>query len=98
MQVPVLIELLPEGFRATVASPFGVIAEGKSRDAVLQKVRQLIEQKLSMVFEVVQLDIPIPENPWLRMAGIWDPADPEIQEWIQVMKENRQKDDAELYD
>ena len=96
MQVPVLIEYLPDkGFRATAGAPFGFVAEGKTRDEVLQKIRDLIDGKLSAATEVVQLDVPIREKPAMRAVGTLDLEDPEVQEWIQAMKENRRKADED---
>jgi hypothetical protein len=34
------------------------------------------------------------ENPWLAMAGIFDKDDPLVKEWIEIMAENRRKEDA----
>jgi hypothetical protein len=35
------------------------------------------------------------ENPWLRMAGMWDKDDPLVQEWERIMNEERRKADAD---
>jgi hypothetical protein len=32
-------------------------------------------------------------NPWLRAAGILDKDDPLVKEWIEIMRENRRKDE-----
>jgi hypothetical protein len=54
MQIPVLIEMLPgQGFRATAGFPFNLTAEGKTRDEALQKVRSLIDGKLTAGTEIV---------------------------------------------
>ncbi|HZV06584.1 MAG TPA: hypothetical protein VE999_16000 [Gemmataceae bacterium] len=94
MKVPVLIELIPgEGFRATAGLPFNLTADGKTRDEVLQKIRSLIDAKLSAGAEIVELEFPMPENPWLRGIGTLDLEDPLVKEWIQIMEENRRKAD-----
>jgi predicted RNase H-like HicB family nuclease len=94
MQVPILIEWLPDnGFRATAGFPFCLTAEGKTRDEVLQKIRGLIDGYLTVGREILQLEVPIPDNPWLRSAGTLDPDDPLVQEWLQIMEENRRKAD-----
>ena len=95
MQVPVLIELLPEGFRATAGFPFNVTAEGKTRDEVLQKVRGLIDANLVIGREILHLEIAIPENRQLRGIGTLDLEDPLVKEWIQIMEENRRKVDED---
>ena len=96
MQVPVLVELLPDGFRATVGFPFSLTAEGKTRDEVLQKIRSMIEANLIIGREILQLEIAIPDNPWLRGIGTLDLEDPLVKEWIQIMEENRRKIDDDL--
>jgi hypothetical protein len=94
MQVPILIELLPgSGFRATAGFPFSLTVEGKTRDEVVQKIRELIDKQLIIGKEYLQLEIPVPENPWLRGIGTLDPEDPLVQEWLQIMEENRRKAD-----
>ena len=94
MQVPILIEWLPDNsFRATAGFPFSLTAEGKTRDEVLQKIRELIDGHLTVGREILQLEVAIPENPWLRDVGTLDPEDPLVQEWIQIMEENRRKAD-----
>jgi predicted RNase H-like HicB family nuclease len=95
MQVPILIELLPDGgFRATAGFPFCLTAEGKTRDEVLQKIRGLIEGQMTVGREILQLEIPISENPWLRNIGTFDSKEPLVQEWLEIMAENRRKDDS----
>jgi len=46
----------------------------------------------------MNMEIPDSENPWLAMAGMWDKDDPLVQEWKEVMKKNREKEDGELED
>jgi hypothetical protein len=43
----------------------------------------------------MQVEVPDADNPWLRMAGTLDPNDPLVQEWIEIMKENRRKADED---
>ncbi len=45
----------------------------------------------------MQLDIPAADNPWLRVAGMFE-DDPTFDEWQEAIAENRRKDDAELID
>lgn len=95
MQIPVLIErVLGNGFRASVAFPFGFTVEGTTRDEVVQKTQQLIANKLKAGSELVQVHVPVEEdNPWLKMSGMWDKDDPLVQEWKEIMRENRLKDE-----
>lgn len=73
--------------------PFSLTAEGNTRDEVLQKLRSLIDAKLTLGTEILQLEIPIPDNPWLRGIGTLDLEDPLVKEWIEIMEENRRKVD-----
>jgi hypothetical protein len=96
MQIPVLIEPVAEnGYRARAAEPFAFSAEGATRDEALQKLRELIADKLRSGAEIVPLDLPGNDNPWLKMAGMLDPEDPLVKEWNQIMEENRRKDDED---
>jgi len=89
MQIPVLIEPVDgNGYRAR---PFPFAAEGATPEEALQKLRSLMEGKLPTGSKIVQVEVAAEENPWLRMAGIYDPNDPEIKEWEQAMQEYRQK-------
>ena len=43
------------------------------------------------------MDIPEQDNPWLKMSGMWDKDDPLVQEWKEIMRENRLKDENNLF-
>jgi hypothetical protein len=93
MQIPVLIErVVGNGFRASGAVPFTFAVEGNTREEVVQNLKQLIASKLEAGSELIQVDVPEQDNPWLKMAGMWDKDDPLVQEWKQIMRENRRKD------
>jgi len=96
MQIPVLIERIAgNGYRATGGQPFALTADGATRDEALGKLRQLIDRKLATGSDVVELEISPNENPWLKLAGTLDPAEPMVQEWLEVIKENRRKVDED---
>src|SRR5437763_16599291 len=96
MQIPVLIEAVAgNGYRARGSEPFALIAEGATREEALRKLRELIAVKLDAGAEIVPLDIPDGENPWLRMAGTLDSNDPLVKEWKLIMEENRRKADED---
>jgi hypothetical protein len=96
MEIAVLVEKIAgNGFRAKGGEPFGLEAEGTTRDEAVQKLRALIDHKLRSGAEVLKLEIPTKDNPWHRMAGTLDPNDPLVQEWIQIMEENRRKADED---
>jgi hypothetical protein len=94
MQIPVLIErVLGNGFRASGAVPFMFTVEGTTREEVVRKLQQLVVSKLEAGSELIQVDVPDQDNPWLKMAGMWDKDDPLVQEWKEIMRENRLKDE-----
>jgi hypothetical protein len=93
MEIPVLIEpVAGNGFRAKVE----LAAEGATRDEALERLRELLRQpangaKLSLVESVAE---PAPP-PWAEFAGMYDPDDPLVKEWIEIMAENRRKADVD---
>jgi hypothetical protein len=93
MQIPVLIE--PVGGNGYQAKPFPFTAEGATPEEALQKLRQLLEGKITSGAKIVHLDVQIEQNPWLRIAGTLDPNDPMVQEWKEIMMENRRKADED---
>lgn len=95
MQIPVLIERLDgKGYRARGGEPFALAAEGPTREEALLKLRGLIQGKLSQG-EIVSLEVPARDHPWLKMAGMWDENDPLVREWVEIMAENRRRADEE---
>jgi hypothetical protein len=91
MEIPILIEKISDGrFRA---GPIELIAEGVTPDESLQKLRAMIDEKIAAGAKIEQIEIPGGEHPWRRFAGTLDPNDPIVQEWEEIMKENRRKDD-----
>jgi len=97
MKIPVMVEFLPDkSFRARAGDPFCVTAEGKTQTEVLNKLRQLIEDRMQAGAWIVHLDIGNVDQPLLRSFGTLDPDDPEVQEWEKEMKEYRKQRDAEL--
>jgi hypothetical protein len=96
MQIPVFVEPVKgNGFRAKGAEPFAFTVEGATREEAVGKFRELVVGKLSAGGEVLQLEVPARGHAWLNMAGLWDKDDPLVQEWEQIMAENRRKADEE---
>ena len=55
-----------------------VIAEEKTRDAVIQKIKKRLLEYLTKQVEVIKIEVPLPEetgNPWLDKFG-WFKDDP----------------------
>ncbi|HEX4590451.1 MAG TPA: hypothetical protein VH120_11010 [Gemmataceae bacterium] len=93
MEIPVSIEpVAGNGYRAKLQ----LTAEGATRDEALQRLRELLRQppdgaELSVVENA---DKP-PPHPWAKFAGMYDPEDPLVKEWIEIMAENRRKADED---
>lgn len=95
MQISVLVEPVPgNGYRAQGAEPFGLSAEGATREEAIAKVRQLCHARLSRGAEVVTLEVGSPPHRWLPFAGMFK-DDADFQEVVEVMAENRRKMDAD---
>jgi predicted RNase H-like HicB family nuclease len=91
MEIPVLIEPVAEnGFRARAVEPFSMTAEAGTRDAALQKLRELIEARLADGAEIVPLQVPAPEHPLARFAGMFK-DDPYFDDWQRAIAEYRRQ-------
>ncbi len=96
MEIPVLLERVEgNGYRARGVEPFGLMAEGATMEEAVEKLRALLTAKLQNGSEIVPLTLPSAINPIARMAGIYSKDDPMVQEWIEIMKENRRKADED---
>jgi hypothetical protein len=96
MEIPVLIEpVAGNGYRAKSGEPLAFTVEGSTRDVALQNLKELIARRLGNGSEIVSVTVADDKNPWAAMAGIFDPNDPDVQEWIEIMAENRRKADED---
>jgi len=95
MDIPVLIEpVAGNGFRARGGEPFALVAEGATREEALQKVREQLQERLQAGSQIVPLDVPGQENPWVKFAGMFK-DDPLFDDWQAAIAENRRKADAD---
>jgi hypothetical protein len=97
MDIPILIELLPEGrFRATSGPPLALSAEGETQPEAVRGLKDLLQARLEAGawLDVISLPSAV-ENPILRSAGIFSDKDPAVQEWLDIMAENRRAMDEE---
>jgi hypothetical protein len=95
MRISVLIEPVPgNGYRARGSEPLGLIAEGPTRDKALEKLRELIDERVAGGAEIVSIDLPEqkPSHAWLPYAGMLK-DDPLVEEWKQAMAEYRHQVD-----
>jgi hypothetical protein len=96
MKLLVLTEqLAKDSFRARTGEPLVVTAEGRTRDEALLRLYDLVKTKLSSGAQLTEYTIPVTEARSWPPPRIFDPDDPIIQEWIEIMKENRRKADED---
>src|SRR4051812_22419721 len=70
-------------------------AEGATRDEALDRLRALLQQPRSGAeLSVVEWSGPPAPNPWADIAGMYDPNDPVVQDWLETMAENCRKADG----
>ena len=95
MQIPVAIESTPlGGFRAESAGPFTVVAEGRTREEAVTKVRDELHRYLEQG-KVVMIDVNVtPENPWLKLIGRLK-NNPLFDEWRTEVEAYRRQCDVE---
>jgi predicted RNase H-like HicB family nuclease len=60
MEIPVLLEPLPDGgFRARIADPLSLTARGDTPEAALRHLRDLIEVRTTSGTVLTAIDVPI---------------------------------------
>src|SRR5688572_19654438 len=94
MNITILIEPTGEGFRAKGGEPFSLSAEGATKEEAVQNLQALIKSQLTNGAEVAILDIGDMNNPWKKMAGVFQ-DDPYFDEWQNAIKEYRRQVDAD---
>ena len=95
MQIPILVEpVTSNGYRDACGPPLAVSAEGATREEAVDKLELLLRDRLSNGVEIVAAEVParVVENPWVKYAGMFK-DDPMFAEVLEIMKENRRKDD-----
>lgn len=96
MEIPVLIEPIPgSGYRASGGEPFAIIVEGATPEEALAQFKDRLASKLGNGSRVESVTIPGDKHPWLEFAGMYDPDDPLVQEWLEIIKEQRERDEDE---
>ncbi len=96
MQTPVLIEpTAGNGFLAKTGEPLPLQAEGATRADALKNIEKLIAKRQSDGAANEPVELKPSDNPWLAMAGMHDPKDPEIVAWKREVEKYREARDAE---
>jgi hypothetical protein len=93
MQIPVLIEPLPDGrgFRARAIEPFQVAAESVDRSAAIDAVRRRLDELVNSG-QVVAVNVGS-ATPFVGDSWAIDMKDPRYQEWWQYVEEFRRECD-----
>ncbi len=96
MQIPVLIEPnAGNGFLAKTGEPLPLRAEGTTRAEALKNIEKLIAKRQSERSGTESAELESADHPWLAMAGMYDPDDPEIIAWKLEVENYRAARDAE---
>src|SRR5689334_5825922 len=96
MELPVLIEpVAGNGYVAKTGEPLPLRAEGATEEEALRNLRHDLNARLGNGSRVVGLEIMPPPHPLAEFAGMYSPDDPLVQEWIDIMAENRRRADAD---
>ncbi len=70
MSLTAFVQQIDSGqFRASIAQPISLTAEGASRDEAISRLSKLAQHQLSQG-EIVEIRWA-GDNPWLKFAGIW---------------------------
>lgn len=93
MNIPVLLEPIATGFRASTGAPLNLTAEAPTADLALASIRGTIHAKLAAGAKIVELDVPSTTREQ-ELAGALA-ADPMFDEWVEAMKEYRREREAE---
>jgi len=96
MDIAVVVEKVAEkGYQATSYVPTYVVAQGRTRQAALDRLSDQLRSRLSSA-EVVTLSIPLlgDAHPWKAIAGSWRDS-PDRAEIERNLQEYRQQVDAD---
>src|SRR5947208_1531676 len=94
MNIPVLLEPIPTGFRASTGAPLNLTAEAPTADLALAGIRGAVTAKLATGAKVVEVDVPSTNR--LRELAARMAQDTEILDQVAAAgREYRRQRDAE---
>lgn len=93
MDIPVLVEPTPAGFRASTGAPLNLTAEAATAEAATAEVRRQYVVMQARGVRVVSLALPEPDPLWELTARL--AANPFLEEWDRAVKECRRQREAE---
>jgi hypothetical protein len=95
VELPVLVEpIAGNGYKASGTFPFEFTTEGTTRDEAVQKLKQLIQNRLTNGAELISLEVQRSDSPWVRIEGVYR-DDPLFDEWQAAIAEYRRQVDLE---
>ena len=93
MKIPILIEPTAERrYRATGGEPFVASVEAETAEAAVEKMKDLIADRVEHGAVIAELELPCSENPWLDGAGMFR-NDPFFDDWQQAIADHRRQID-----
>ncbi len=93
MRIPILIEPTTERrYRATGGGPFAFSVEAETAEAAVEKMKDLIADRVQHGAVIAELDLPSGENPWLKGAGMFR-NDPFFDDWQLAIADYRHQID-----
>ena len=92
MDIPVLLEPTPTGFRASTGAPLNLTAEAATAEAAAAELRRQFVAMQASGARVVPLTLPEPDPLWDLTARL--AANPFLEEWDRAVKEARREREA----
>lgn len=96
MQIPILIEpIAGNGYRSRGGEPYALSAEGATHEEVMKKLKEQLSGRVRAGAALMSLELSVQPHPLAEFAGVFSSEDPLVQEWMEIMAENRRKEDEE---
>jgi hypothetical protein len=91
MKIPILVEPTDDQrFRATGGSPLLGSVEADTADEAVEKLRDMIEDRLAKGAQIASIEIPDGDNPWMAGAGMFR-DDTLYDDWQQAIADYRRE-------
>jgi hypothetical protein len=95
MDIPVFIEpVANNGYRASSGAVPGLSADGPTPDEALRQFESLLASRVAAGVRVVSIAVPVADNPWLRLAGMYE-NDLLFDQWQRDIAERGRELDAD---
>lgn len=92
MEIPVLVEPSPAGFRATTGAPLGLTADGPTADAAVAALQILVADRFRAGAQLRTLSVNGPTLPSPSGRRLAD--NPLFNDWLRAVEEYRQEKDT----